>query len=113
LAAQFEIVERRAQFQQRETLAPGKVARPNEFLLALIRIGCRVGAEAHNFGIVNLLTNSGGDLERGIQPGARALGVTGKQKQACDHPVEERSIHLQPNTPPHVEQFGKPCDPSQ
>src|SRR6476620_5524380 len=46
------IIERCAQLQPREALAPGKLPCCREFLMALMRVGCRVSASAHDLGIV-------------------------------------------------------------
>jgi len=60
---QAEIIERCAQFQPREALAPGKLLCCREFVMALMRVGCRVSSYAHDFRIVREVTGSSGDLE--------------------------------------------------
>ena len=79
--------------------------------MALMRVGCRLSAYAHDLGIVGIQINSGGDLEAGVEPGPRAVRITGNQEQSRDYRVEHGSIHLEPDAPPQVEQFGQPGDP--
>src|SRR6478736_3786456 len=52
--------------------------------MALMRVGCRVSAYAHDLGIVGSQIKSGGDLEARAEPGPRAVRITGNQEQPGD-----------------------------
>ena len=79
--------------------------------MALIASAAVSSAYAHDLGIVGIRIKSGGDLEARAEPGPRTVRITGNQEQSRDYRVEHGSIHLEPDAPPQVEQFGQPGDP--